>query len=411
MLHKNKNRKNLLTDIFRYHHDELSGDERNSLEREFQKDPFAEEAGEGYRSISQQEALKDITELQKRVKKRSSGRSGFTIYSIAASIAILIAVSAIFVFKDKSNLPGQMAENSVQSPKSETTDNQHVAEPVSKETISNLQTGKTEKKSVPSMVGRSISEQQKRTAAISETGLAENVKNDSIPSIKVAPPEIYASDRRLSAPARARSKDRSESLYNLKGKVISSEDNLPVPGANILIKGTKTGAVTDIEGNFNISIPDSSGKTLIANYIGMESKEFNLKPDTQVEVKLDPSLTSLSEVIVVGYGVSSEDADKQESDAGLIPPQPSTGRLKFNKYIQNNLHLSDSSTKGERVVVVLNFLVKTDGSIDNIRIVRSPGKQFSDEAIRVLKSGPLWQPAQENGKVVENEVRIRIVFR
>jgi len=314
MSDKNKNRRKLLSDIFRYHRNELSGDERNSLEREFQKDPFTEEAGEGYRSISEQEALKDITELQKRVKKKTSGRSGYIIFRIAASIAILIAVSAIFVFIDKGRQPVQLAEIPIQSPKAEAPDDQPAAEPAAKETISSGQSLKKEKKS----------------AKISEPALAENMKDDSIPSIKVAPTEIYVSDKSLSARARALPKDRSESL---------------------------------------------------------------------------------SEVVVVGYGVSNDETAAEKGDAGLIPPQPSIGKLKFNKYVQNNLHRPDSSTTGQRLVVVLNFLVKTDGSIDSIRIVRSPGKQFSDEAIRVLRSGPSWKPAQENGKAVEDDVRIRIVFR
>jgi TonB family protein len=408
---KKKNRRNLLKEIFRYHLDELSGDERNSLEKEFQKDPFTEDAGEGYRSISKHDALKDITELQKRIKKRTFKRSGYLIYSIAASVAILIALSAIFVFKDKDKYPGQLAKNSIQSQKYEAADKQYAAEPAAKETITNELSRKAEKKTAGSLVTNSVPESKRRSIIISETELAENMKNDSTPSIKVASQEISASDRRLSAPAKAMTKDRSESLYNLKGKVISSEDNLPVPGASIRVKGTTTGTVTDIDGNFNISIPDSTGKTLIAYYIGMESKEISVKPDKQIEVKLDPSLASLSEVVVVGYGGSNEDTEAKKSDAGRIPPQPSTGKLKFNKYIQSNLQRPDSLSTGQRVVVVLNFLVKTDGRIDSIRIVRSPGKLFSDEAIRVVKSGPTWNPAQKNGKAVEDEVRIRIVFR
>jgi len=61
--------------------------------------------------------------------------------------------------------------------------------------------------------------------------------------------------------------------------------------------------------------------------------------------------------------------------------------------------------------VVLGFLVRRDGSIDSINIVRSPGKLFSDEAIRVLKSGPLWNPAKDKGNTVEEYVRLRLVFR
>jgi protein TonB len=63
------------------------------------------------------------------------------------------------------------------------------------------------------------------------------------------------------------------------------------------------------------------------------------------------------------------------------------------------------------VVVVVSFLVQTDGSIDSIRIVKSPGKSFSDEAIRILKSGPKWKPAEDNGRQVEDIVKLRLVFK
>jgi TonB family protein len=180
------------------------------------------------------------------------------------------------------------------------------------------------------MAGSSGAKQKKPSVTISEPALAENRNNDSIPAIKSVPPEIYYSDKSLATPARAMSKNRSDSL---------------------------------------------------------------------------------SEVVVVGYGVTREETDDEKADAGLVPPQPSTGKTEFNKYVQNSLHRPDSSTTGQRVVVVLNFLVKTDGSIDSIKIIRSPGKHFSDEAIRVLKTGPTWEPAKENGVAVEHEVRIRIVFR
>jgi outer membrane biosynthesis protein TonB len=330
MSDKNKNIRKLLMDIFRYHRNEMSGDERNSLEREFQKDPFTEEAGEGYRSVTEQEALKDITDLQKRLNRKTSGRSGFIFYRFAASIAILIAVSAIFVFIDRGRQPAQLAENSIQAPIPVTPENQPSAEQITKETSTKREALKTEKKSDGSMAGSSGAKQKKSSATKSEPALAENMNIDSIPAIKEVPPEIYYSDKSLSAPARAMAKDRSDSL---------------------------------------------------------------------------------SEVVVVGYGVSDDEAVAEKADAGLIAPQPSTGKLKFNKYIQDNLHRPDSSTTGQRVVVVLNFLVKTDGSIDSIKIVRSPGKLFSDEAIRVLKSGPSWKPALENGRAVEEEVRIRIVFK
>jgi TonB family protein len=87
------------------------------------------------------------------------------------------------------------------------------------------------------------------------------------------------------------------------------------------------------------------------------------------------------------------------------------GRADFDKYIQDNLKRPDMATSGQRVVVVLNFIVDTNGKIDSLKVIRSPGKIFSDEAMRLIREGPVWKPAEQNGKAISDEVRIRIVFK
>jgi protein TonB len=102
--------------------------------------------------------------------------------------------------------------------------------------------------------------------------------------------------------------------------------------------------------------------------------------------------------------------EKEDTIPGYTPPLPVNGRIHFDKYIQDNIRRPDTITTGQNVVVVLNFLVTTDGKIDSIIVVRSPGKIFSDEAIRLIREGPAWEPAAKNGKTINDEVRIRIIF-
>ena len=102
--------------------------------------------------------------------------------------------------------------------------------------------------------------------------------------------------------------------------------------------------------------------------------------------------------------------EKEDTIPGYTPPLPVNGRIHFDKYMQDNIRRPDTTTAGQSVVVVLNFLVTTDGKIDSIIVVRSPGKIFSDEAIRMIKEGPEWKPAVKNGKTINDEVRIRIIF-
>ncbi len=100
----------------------------------------------------------------------------------------------------------------------------------------------------------------------------------------------------------------------------------------------------------------------------------------------------------------------EENVPGHIPPQPVNGKPEFDKYIRENIHQPDSLITGQSKEVSLSFLVRADGSLDMFRIISSPGKQYSDEAIRLIKSGPAWKPARQSGKQVDDRVKVRIVF-
>ncbi|MCX6261019.1 MAG: TonB family protein [Bacteroidia bacterium] len=133
--------------------------------------------------------------------------------------------------------------------------------------------------------------------------------------------------------------------------------------------------------------------------------------DTVMEFKPDSSAVNLNEVVVVGYGARGAGDEAEEAINEYTPPHPVKGRADFDKYIRENIRRPDTTTAGQRVVVVLNFNVNAKGKIDSIRIIRSPGRNFSNEAIRLIKEGPAWKPAEENGNAISDEVRIRIVFK
>jgi hypothetical protein len=154
----------------------------------------------------------------------------------------------------------------------------------------------------------------------------------------------------------------------------------------------------------------------------MESKEIMVRGDSTINITLNPSALALDEVVVVGYGIQKKSEitgaisdkinvqDKYASDQ-YLSAEPVNGLPALNKYIENNLVKPDIFKKGQRVVVVVNFKVKTDGTLDSFRIIKTGGQLYSEEAIRLIKEGPGWKPATENGKAVEEEVRVRIVFK
>lgn len=85
----------------------------------------------------------------------------------------------------------------------------------------------------------------------------------------------------------------------ITGRVFD-EDQLPLPGANVLVKGTTIGASTDFDGNFSITIPDSSSE-LVFSYIGYETQVVPVR-SSNLNVYLKEDSRVLEEVVVVGYG-------------------------------------------------------------------------------------------------------------
>ncbi len=83
------------------------------------------------------------------------------------------------------------------------------------------------------------------------------------------------------------------------GVVISEEDDQPVVGASVLVKGTTMGTVTDIDGKFTIDKVPSSSRTLKVSYIGMKTQEIPIKTGT-IKIVLTPDSEVLEEVVVTG---------------------------------------------------------------------------------------------------------------
>ena len=86
----------------------------------------------------------------------------------------------------------------------------------------------------------------------------------------------------------------------ITGTVTGSEDNLPIIGATVLIKGTSTGSNTDINGKYQISA--QQGATIEIRYVGMKTKEIVVGSSNVYDVALDYDLVGVNEVVVVGYG-------------------------------------------------------------------------------------------------------------
>lgn len=88
------------------------------------------------------------------------------------------------------------------------------------------------------------------------------------------------------------------------GKVTSAEDQLPLPGVNVVIKGTTTGTQTDFDGFYKLNA--SEGDQLVFSYVGMVTAEVMVGKNVLYNVELEVSKEALEEVVITSYGYSNK---------------------------------------------------------------------------------------------------------
>jgi len=93
-------------------------------------------------------------------------------------------------------------------------------------------------------------------------------------------------------------------VRKITGKVVSADDQMPIPGASVQIKGKSGGTSTDGDGNYSINV--TAGDVLIFSSISFNTQEVTVGQQDVINVQLKSSVSSLDEVVVIGYGVQKK---------------------------------------------------------------------------------------------------------
>ena len=91
--------------------------------------------------------------------------------------------------------------------------------------------------------------------------------------------------------------------------------------------------------------------------------------------------------------------------------QPAVGKDEYNRYLEDEQVYPAGYQKSGPVEVILDLIIQEDGSIVKIDVWESPDKLFSDEAIRLVKEGPVWLPAIKEGEAIKDTVNLKILFK
>jgi TonB-linked SusC/RagA family outer membrane protein len=132
---------------------------------------------------------------------------------------------------------------------------------------------------------------------LSPLGLSYEVSGKNIVIRPVDPQPLPDNDAKVSVTT-----DPTRAVERIvKGKVTEAESKQPLPGVNVLVKGTQTGTSTDGNGNYSIEVPDGSS-TLVFSFVGYESQQAQVGNLSEINISMKTDLKSLEEVLVVGYG-------------------------------------------------------------------------------------------------------------
>lgn len=413
-------------DIERYRNGELTPAEMHALEKKALSDPFLADALEGASFIEPHEFSSDMAAIRKAME----GKTVKTIplwkrmMQVAAGLTILVLSGWIlYTYYPPSNeklavietpkAPGPMLSESdslrVQAPDSIPVDFNTAPQVVQKAEVpakNNINTRET-KADINSeiqtdlLASKESKEEAEPTTTPSSPAIVLNGRVSGI-AVQKDMPSLRADTTIGNNKTRAK-----KPLRTITGIVKDSEDGYIMPGVNVIVKGTTLGTMTDAEGKFELNL-DSIPERLQFSFIGFESTEVAPGNKKTLDVIMDPAISELNEVVVVGYASSY---DKEETETYMEWAAPDGGKRAYREYLHKNLRYPDvalnNNVEGR---VTIQFTVETNGNISDIKVLRGIGFGCDEEVIRLIKSGPKWNPTKKNTVAVPDKVRVRMRF-
>ena len=403
------------TELLRKYRDgTLSAEEAQRLEDLRAQDPFVADALDGTSVAPDGHAFAEgVTEVQHRLRQRTRPRRSVMAYSlrVAASLVILLGVGYLYHYTLS---PSPMTSEPKRVASSRPAPVERVAPttpapsaPTVGESPSALALAPVEEESVPSpSLARSASATKKSLSLRPSSGAP--VASNPPALTEVAPAE--GADSELTSGSSPLSRSRRTTSHAaervspmIKGRVIDEDTQEPLPGVNVLVKGTSTGTLTDIDGRFSLPRTEEQ-PSVVASFIGYAPTETLVQQPDSVLITLVPDVSSLSEVVVTGYGRAEEYSPPTATTA-----RPVEGRRAFRAYLQKALR-SPPDGEAKRRVVKVTLTVQPDGSLTDFAVKKSAGAWYDREAIRVIQAGPVWKAATQAGTPVAKTVTVTVPF-
>jgi TonB-linked SusC/RagA family outer membrane protein len=142
----------------------------------------------------------------------------------------------------------------------------------------------------------------------------------------------------------------------ITGKVTYAEDGSALPGVSVVVQGTTLGTITDVEGNYTLSVPETA-QVLQFTFVGMETYEIPIEGRSVINVSMEEALTEVAEVIVLGYTTRGKNAITG-----------STVQVKGENLKDVPVLSVDQALQGKVAGLTISTTSGTPGAVQDIRI-------------------------------------------
>lgn len=201
----------------------------------------------------------------------------------------------------------------------------------------------------------------------------------------------------------------------IQGKVTSSEDMDALPGVNVVLKGTNTGTVTDVDGFYSMSVSNDYD-TLIFSFVGFQMKEIPISNKTIIDVVLSPDFQSMDEMVVTALGINRQSKELTYATQRVDPQSlteirdPNNLLNSFQGKIANAVITQSSGGVGSDARILLrgnksidgnnSALIVVDGVPNSMATSINPDDIESVTILRGAAAAALYGSQAGNGVVV-----------
>lgn len=196
--------------------------------------------------------------------------------------------------------------------------------------------------------------------------------------------------------------DEQGKNVSVKGVVMQKEDGNPIVGVAVTVRGTKIGAVTDVDGKFHIdNVP-----------IGSWIDVFMIDCEIGSLQVTEQNASNLHFVIAYDGPSSSKSPGSDAFDVvEEMPVYPGGMPAMMDFFYKNMKYPKEAFDAKQEGRVIAQFVVEKDGSITDAHIVKSVSPALDAEALRIVNAMPNWTPGRQNGKPVRVKYTVPISFK